>query len=573
MMLLIESCLTVLALVAAFAFPTAGSGWFEAWERVFAKLAQRRRLAVVVVGVAALAARAGLLPILPIPSPAVHDEFGFLLLADTFTHGRLANSTHPMWAHFETFHVIWHPTYTAKFWPAQGLIMALGRATLGHPFWGVWLSVGLMCAALCWMLQGWLPPGWALLGGFIAVIRLGTFSYWANSYFGGAAAATGGALVLGALPRIKSSLKVRDALLMGLGLAILANTRPYEGLLFSLPVAGALAVFMLGRDRPPTGLAARRVVAPLLAALVLTGCAMAYYDWRTTGSPWIPPYLVYERTYGTPFFPWQSLGPPPHYYSAPMRKFYLSHEMHEIRESQSMLGILNRVLALGFVGGFYLWPALLLPMVVVFVTLPRGFSWEDLSSNTRFLLLVCATVIAGSMIPRSFIPHYAAPLTGAILALVLKAMRRLRIQDWGRKATGLFMTRAVPAICVLMLVLRTGAEPLHAPLPDPWPGGLAASWCSPAPGNVARARMLSELGGLPGHHLVIVRYGPQHDLWYNEWVFNEADLETARVLWAHDMGPAKNKELIDYFPNRRVWLLEADTIPPCLEPYPGEHPQ
>jgi hypothetical protein len=98
-------------------------------------------------------------------------------------------------------------------------------------------------------------------------------------------AAIGGALVLGALPRIKRSLRVGDALLMGLGATILANSRPYEGMIFILPVAVALAMWMVRRSRPPLRLVARRVLAPLGIVLSLTALAMGYYFWRVTGRP------------------------------------------------------------------------------------------------------------------------------------------------------------------------------------------------------------------------------------------------------------------------------------------------
>lgn len=289
---ILEAGLVAIAVVLAFTVPNLGANWYEAVERTFSRLAEKRGLSVIVVGLTALALRAALLPVLPIPVPGVQDDFGYLLLSDTFAHGRLTNPTNPMWVHFETFQVIWHPTYTAKYYPAQGLFMALGQVVLGHPFWGIWLSVGVMCAAITWMLQGWLKPGWALLGGLLAVIRIGTFSYWANSYFGGAVAAIGGALVLGALPRLKQQRRVRHALLMGLGFAIIANSRPYEGLFFGIPVGVVLLVWhwkLWKMDRVALVGAVKHVMVPLLAVIALTLVGMGYYFRRTTGSPFDTP--------------------------------------------------------------------------------------------------------------------------------------------------------------------------------------------------------------------------------------------------------------------------------------------
>ena len=572
MMFWIEIGLVFAALAMAFAFPYLGSRWFEVVERALGKVAERPRLAVMVVGLTALAARAALLPILPVPDPERHDEFSYLLAADTFAHGRLANPTHPMWIHFETFHVQWHPTYATMYPPAQGLILALGQVVLGHPFWGVLLSLGLMCATICWMLQGWLPTRWALLGGLLVAVRLATFSFWANSYFGGAVAATGGALIYGALPRLKHSLRAADALLLGLGLAILANSRPYEGLIFSLPVGAALLAWMLGKNRPAFRDSLRRLILPTGLLLVIVTVLMGYYFCRVTGSPWRMPQLINRQTYAVaPYFLWQPLRPIPTYHHALMKSFYLtSYELPIWALYRSPLGLLAGMYVKAFqLWYFYLLPLLTLPLVMAIAVLPHGLSWRRINPGTRFLLMAMVFGLAGYALEVFMSPTYPSPGTCLVFAVVLIAMRSVRGWKWRQKPVGLSFVRAIPLIGGALVVLCAGWGPsfqARVHWPDIW-------YYSNAPGGYRlmsdRARMLEKLQREPGRHLVIVRYSASHSP-HLEWVFNRADIDSSKVIWARDMGREQNAELIRYFHDRRIWLAEPDLTPPPLLPYRAE---
>jgi len=559
-MFLIECGLVLIAVVFAFAAPTTGSRFFEAVERPFSRLARRRRMAVVAVGVTALAVHAMALPILHIPSPGFHDEFSYLLMGDTFAHGRVTNPTHPMWAHFETFHVNWNPTYCSKYYPAQGVILAIGQVFFGNPFWGVWLSAGMMCAAICWMLQAWVAPIWALLGGMLAIPLLGTFSYWAHHYWGGAAAAIGGALVLGALPRIKRRQRFRDAAIMGIGVVILINSRPYESLFLCVPVGVALVLWILGKTSSPLPQKFKTVILPLGVVLMIGAGATMYYYWRTTGSPLRPPYVANMQAYDPiPIFPWQPVRRAPHYNHPLMQSFY-SYDAFEHYQSARLHPFGTILVRMANLWTFFLGPLLTLPLCISVCTLPSGMSFRDISPRTLFLLLVCLSGFTGFMLTVYFSPHYAAPFTAAIYALVLGAMQRVRRWRWQRRKAGVFVVRVVPIIAVVLLFLRLAASPLHLRLVSP----IWAATGALGPQLLDRARIVSEVNARGGHHLIIVRYGPEHNRNW-EWVYNEADIDHAPVVWARDMG-LRNQELIDYFRDRQVWLLDADEKLPRLTP-------
>jgi hypothetical protein len=545
-----EALLVSLALLLALARPQLGATWFAQAERALAAVARKRTLSVLLCGFSALVVRLVLLPWLPIPHPFINDEFSFLLAGDTFAHGRLANPPHPMWVHLETFHVIFHPTYASMYPPLQGMALGFGQVVFGHPFWGVWLSVGLMCAAICWMLQAWFPSSWALLGGMLPVLRFGVFSYWDNSYWGGALAATAGALVLGAMPRIMRRQRVRDATVMATGMAMLANTRPYEGLVLSLAAVGIL-IFWIAKNKPQpiAAVLLRRVALPMLLVLAVAGAATSYYFWRVTGDPLRIPQQVNRETYSVArYFYWQAAYPEPAYHHEVIRDFYAGLESREFEHAHATAGVLLQLAKkVGMSWSFYFSPILTIPVVL----LPRIV----VDRRIRFLLIAGAAGLAGSALVIFFNIHYVAPIVPVILAVVVQGMRHLRTSRWEARPAGLFLARATVVMCVMMIPLQ-----VHILAAPPKPGTWAAI-------GSERAAIEAQLKSLSESQLILVRYEPKHyPLW--DWVYNGADIDHAKIVWARDMGAEQNKELLRYYQERCVWLLEADEIRPRLTPYP-----
>jgi hypothetical protein len=520
--------------------PRLGDRVFTPVERVGSRFALKKGLCVALISVAAIVLRLAFLVIDRVPAPLIHDEFSYLLAGDTFAHGRLTNPTHQMWIFFDTFHVLQHPTYASKFPPAQGAFLALGQL-LGNPWFGVLLSVGLMCGAILWMLQGWLPARWALFGGVLVLFRFAIFNDWIESYWGGAVAAIGGALVVGALPRIWRAARPRYALWMGLGAAILANSRPVEGFVLLATVLFALSAWLWKRGGPDRAKQFASIALPLAAILLVCIVWMGYYNWRVTGHPFSVPYVVYRNAYDPrPQFVWQSQRPSPIYSNPQMALYYNVWPFAQVpRGVSAMLRASWNNIALFF--NFFIGKELALCLL--------GLPWVLRDRRARFLVAQFAACGAVLLADRWFFPHYAAPLVATTFALLVQSLRHVRQWRVGRWKVGIGLSRAV----VLMSLGWIAGQAL----------GLGGT---PFEVNVSTQDMYqrdyfeSRLEMIPGKQLVIVRYAPNHDP-DQEWVFNRADIDDANVVWAREIPGVDIQPLLDYFHDRNVWLAQPDIKP------------
>jgi len=489
-----------------------------------------------------MATRIALLPRIPIRQPFIGDEFSYLLGAETFASGRLTNPMHPLWVHFEALHELMRPTYMSKYPPGQALFLAMGWKLLGHPWYGVWISFGLFSACLCWMLQQWVPPVYAVLGTAITLSQISVLTYWMNSYWGGAVAAGAGCLLLGSLPRLARRVRSRDAVVVAIGLLLLANTRPYEGLVMAGAAFLALLFWRARRQRGLVKLFSPRVVIPLVLVLGAGAFWTGYYNYRVTGNPVLMPYSVYARDYHiAPTWIFLPARNPPVYRHVDLEKAWKADlEHYQKIRSNPLLNLTELHHALGF----YCSPLLSFPVALGIL----------LSGSRRFwtAAAICICLWCGLLIESADkFPHYIAPGVGLLPLLAVYGFRLLRVI--GRSYGPILVLTLATFLCIQGASASRG----H---------GLERIWETER--QPPRITVMRELMNQGGRHLILVRFSADHIQWNNEPVYNSADIDASQIVWAHDMGEAKNRELFDYYRgSRKIWLYQPDTEPNTLVPY------
>ena len=493
-------------------------------------LSRRRILVIVASGIFCLILNLLVGFYRPIPVPAVHDEFAYLLAGDTYSKGRLTNPTHPMWHHFETFHVFHVPTYQAKYPPGQGAFLALGQVLADMPILGVWISLALACGATCWMLQALFPPAWAFLGALLLASNPCLLCDWGQGYWGGAVALLGGSLFFGAIFRLRQKLQLRNTLILGLGAIILANSRPFEGLIVCI----ASSPFIL--------FATKEGIRKNLATKLLSTCFLPLTGICFLLVAWI---LYYNHCLSGDMF----------------KLYYLNwdHSASNIELIRSYTGSfpLPAKLKLLRFWQFFLGPFLGLALCFALLEIRSALKRKEI----LFAFVVSIIMMVVSTIFSRAHAHYVAPITCLIYAVIVQGLNRLRDLRIKGRRFGLFL---VYAIAVLHFV--HAANYLIASCNTASTASSKEHYVPYESWRYARQAIYESLLRKDGKDLIMVRYLPNHNP-HREWVYNRADIDKAEVVWARELSPQQNKILIDYFKDRKVWIVFADETPPLLFHY------
>jgi hypothetical protein len=509
------------------------------------RLAERTRWAMLALAVLPVALRLLLLPHHPVPSPQIYDEFAHLLVADTLSHFRLANPVHPLHRFFETFFTLQEPAYSSIYPLGQGLVMAVGRAIFGTPWAGVLAGTGAFCALCYWMLRAWTTPVWALIGGLLAVIEFGPLSEWSNTYWGGSAAACAGCLVFGALPRLQRGWNKRHAMLLGAGLGLHLLTRPYESVFL------LLAVILFFAPSWKSSLRFDWLQMAVLAALPAVVLLLAQ-NKAVTGSWTMLPYQLSQWQYGVPESLTFQAQPVPHRELTPQQTTeYRSQMSYRDRNGETLRSYLLRLEYRVRYYRFFFLPALYLVLPLFFRALREyRFIWVALT------LLLFAL---GANFYPFFYPHYIAALTCLFVLVSVTGLRQLSGLPISTAHEAAWM---ILALCGAHFVLWYGVHVFEVEAMLPYETWDVINHTYPE----RRIDVNQALAEVSGKQLVIVRYSPRH-VFQDEWVYNAADIDHAPIVWARDLGHEQNQELLNYYPDRNVWLLEPDEQPPSITPY------
>jgi hypothetical protein len=384
------------------------------------------------------------------------------------------------------------------------------------PIAGVWLSCGLACVALVWLLTACIPPLWALFTTLLFLLNPTVLVGWSQSYWGGYVAFIGGALFFGSLFRLIEKRKTSTSSIMAIGIFILSISRPAEGLL--VVTIGMIILYWSWKNNSII----KNEGWPLMnyATALVFGAAVIvifhlFYNNAVSGTPFKYPY-----------FNWS----------------YKDSNIDIIRNYTGSTPLSN-FKELTRTYNFFYTPYLGIILLALFFV-----------KDKKIIILSTIFVVIQTSVSVFFTkgwPHYMAPTAPLHYVLIgtafytLSCMSTKGIRTGGITASGLY-------IGFILLFISSLFLHVQSKVPYTW--------------GQARQEKIKILNKTKAKNIVFIRYSRSHKV-LNEWVYNEADIDQSQIIWARDLGNEKNKELIAYYPERNVWLLKPDKQPLTMRLY------
>jgi hypothetical protein len=304
----------------------------------------------------------------------------------------------------------------------------------------------------------------------------------------------------------------------------------------------------------------RRCLLPFGAVVLAGAIATGIYNQAVTGHWSRIPYLVYQRQYFRQGgFLFSSVYEPERVPVARVARYFSGWEHEPLRGAAlasrlawNFRSRLRSILlsGLGFVsyGDYAKIPLLCVLIWVLAFALVIKDPW------LWFLLIAAGFVAAGSSLVWWGLQHYWAPVTACVFAfyaIVLDHCGSEIAPSRRRRFSPPVLIMPAAALLVAALLLGAALHRREAPaLPIQTADGVV--WTKSEIST--RADLERFLKKQNGAHLVFVAYDDRYPL-PSEWVYNCANPFAERVIFAHDLGPAKNHELIAASGERSVWML------------------
>jgi hypothetical protein len=516
--------------------------WGSRIRQVLPSAAATVTIAVLASALLPALLRLAVLPWMPAHQPTTHDEFGHLLVAGTLAAGRLANPPHPLWRHFDTIYILQHPAYASVYPIGQGAVLALGKIVTGEPWFGVVFATALMGGAIAWALSMLLPPRWVLAGTLPIVFTYGF--QWMETLMGGSFCAFGGALLCGALLRLRKSPSAWMAAVAALGWSIVWFTRPFESILPFLVLSGSIIVFVIR-----AGPARKEWTLPVITLVLFLSCSgglTLLHNRAITGSFITLPYRLEQKVDGFPqSLAWQPAVPAPKFRFAAMRDMYFWQLRFKETPLRERVGVeAERT------WDFFLTPWFSLPLLLSLLSIRNpmvGAAWALLLS-----------ALGVSLLYPFFFNYYLAAYSCVFAFLIVTGL--MVLYDWSPRGW-----RAGPPVALFIILggmmnLPLGLIPLGRILRNEAPGAAKSRWS-----------IQNQLKGKHGMHVVFVRYGANRDFQF-EWVYNDANIDAAPVVWCRSMGPAEDSEVMRYYSNRTFWIVDIEGENPTVAKQVSRYP-